>query len=49
MFLELLKNLFFFALHVDNGSVFPKPLSKKEEHECFVRMSEGDRSSMRLS
>lgn len=45
MLLELLKNLFFFALHVDNGSVFPKPLSKKEEQACFEKMSEGDRDA----
>lgn len=45
MLLELLKNLFFFALHVDSGSVFPKPLSKKEEQACFVKMSDGDRDA----
>ncbi|MBP5363421.1 MAG: RNA polymerase sporulation sigma factor SigK [Ruminococcus sp.] len=45
MFLELLKNLFFFALHVDNGSVFPKPLSKKEERECFEKMTFGDKNA----
>lgn len=45
MFLELLKNLFFFALHVDNGSVFPKPLSKKEERECFEKMTIGDKNA----
>ena len=42
MFLELLRNLFFFSLHIDNSSVFPKPLSKKEEAECFKRLSGGD-------
>ncbi len=45
MILELLKNLFFFALHVDNSCVFPKPLTKKEEQECFIRMSEGDKNA----
>lgn len=40
--MELLRNLFFFALHVENSSVFPKPLSKKEELECFEAMSRGD-------
>lgn len=45
MFFELLKNLFFFALHVDNGCVFPKPLSKDEEQDCFVKMSQGDKTS----
>ena len=43
MLMELLRNLFFFALHVENSSVFPKPLSKKEEQECFEAMSQGDR------
>ena len=42
MLMELLRNLFFFALHVENSSVFPKPLSKKEELECFEAMSCGD-------
>lgn len=45
MFIELLRNLLFFSLHIDNSSVFPKPLSKKEEAECFRRMSEGDKSA----
>ena len=42
MFIELLRNIFFFALHVENSSVFPKPLSKKDEEECFRLMSQGD-------
>ena len=45
MLLELIKNLFFFALHVDNNTVFPKPLSKSAETECFVRMTNGDKSA----
>lgn len=45
MFIEIIKNLFFFALHVENNNAFPKPLSKKEEQECFVRMAEGDKSA----
>ena len=36
-----LNNLFFFALHVENYSVFPKPLSRKEEAECFESMAKG--------
>ncbi|MCR4637787.1 RNA polymerase sporulation sigma factor SigK [Ruminococcus sp.] len=45
MFIELLRNLFFFALHIESSSVFPKPLSKKEEDECFSLMSNGDSSA----
>ena len=45
MFIELLRNLFFFALHMDNASVFPKPLSRKEEEECFISMSKGDKTA----
>ena len=45
MFIELLRNLFFFALHIESSSVFPKPLSKKEEEECFELMSKGDSSA----
>jgi len=43
MFIELLRNLFFFALHIESSAVFPKPLSKKEEEQCFELMSNGDR------
>lgn len=46
MFTELinlaLENLLFFALHLESGGVFPKPLSAAEEEECFKKMSEGD-------
>lgn len=45
MFIELLRNLFFFALHIESSAVFPKPLSKKEENECFELMSKGDSSA----
>ncbi|HBB72477.1 MAG TPA: RNA polymerase subunit sigma-70, partial [Ruminococcus sp.] len=41
MLLDLLKNLFLFALHAES-SVFPKPLSKSREEECFRLMAEGD-------
>ena len=45
MLLELLKNFIFFALHFENNTVFPKPLSKKEEDKCFRLMSEGDKEA----
>jgi len=45
MLTELIKSLFLFALHVENNTVFPKPLSKNEEAECFARMSEGDKNA----
>ena len=45
MLLEILKNIFFFALHIESSNVFPKPLSKKEEQECFIKIAEGDRSA----
>ncbi|MBR6243782.1 MAG: RNA polymerase sporulation sigma factor SigK [Ruminococcus sp.] len=45
MLLHLLRNLFFFALHIDNNTVFPKPLSKKDEEECFIRMASGDQKA----
>lgn len=41
----LLDNLLFFALHFESCGVFPKPLSAKEEEECFRRMGEGDTSA----
>ena len=41
----LSSNFLFFALHFDNTSVFPKPLSAKEERECFERMAQGDKAA----
>ena len=38
-------NFLFFALHFDSRSVFPKPLSAKEERECFERMAQGDKAA----
>ena len=49
MFIKLLNSilskLFFFALHIDSKSVFPKPLSKSEEAEAFELMSKGDENA----
>ena len=45
MLFELLKNLVFFALHIESNTVFPKPLSKKTEEECFQRLSLGDKTA----
>ena len=42
LLLEVIGNLFFVALHVSSGSRFPKPLSQKEEQQCFQRMEAGD-------
>lgn len=45
MFIQLLKNLLFFALHMENSTVFPKPLSKKEEEKLFELIKTGDRKA----
>lgn len=45
MLIELLRDLFFFALHVENSSVFPKPLSKKDEADYFEKMAQGDQQA----
>lgn len=49
MFTELismaLENLLYFALHLESGGVFPKPLSAAEEEECFRKMHGGDRNA----
>lgn len=37
---EAVKNLLFFALHVENINAFPKPLSKSEEEKYFRLMNE---------
>lgn len=41
----LFDNLLFFALHFENGTVYPKPLSAAEEEECFRKMHEGDNAA----
>ena len=38
----LLENMLYFALHLESGTVFPKPLSAQQEAEAFRRMAEGD-------
>lgn len=48
MFLEILKNLLFFVLHVENNNIFPKPLSKSQELECFEKMSQGDKAARNM-
>ena len=48
MLMQILRNLFFFALHVDSGTIFPKPLSPAEEQECFRKMAEGDDEQRKL-
>ena len=41
----LSSHFLFFALHFDNQNVFPKPLSAKEERECFEKMAQGDKAA----
>ncbi|MFT3951042.1 MAG: RNA polymerase sporulation sigma factor SigK [Oscillospiraceae bacterium] len=38
----LYSQLLYFALHFETGSVFPKPLSAKEERQCFELLRQGD-------
>lgn len=38
----IMSNLMFLALHIAKSGCFPKPLSAKEEAECFRKMREGD-------
>ena len=40
-----LVSLLFFALSVEGGGSFPKPLSAKEERLCLQRIAEGDRTA----
>lgn len=40
LFEQALKNLLFFALHLDGGA-YPKQLSKKEEQECLKEIAQG--------
>ncbi|MBQ8599383.1 MAG: hypothetical protein IJ411_04635 [Oscillospiraceae bacterium] len=45
LLLLALSNMLFFALHIGTVGSFPKPLSKEEELDCFIRMKEGDTSA----
>lgn len=38
----LMENMLYFALHMENSTVFPKPLSAEREAEAFRLMAEGD-------
>ncbi len=42
LLLSLMTRYFFIYLKVRGTNSFPPPLSAKEEHECFVKMSQGD-------
>jgi RNA polymerase sporulation-specific sigma factor len=48
MLIELLKSLLFFVLHVENNNVFPKPLTKEKELQCFEKMSAGDKTARNM-
>ena len=41
----LSSHLLLFALHFEGGGRFPKPLSAKEERECFEKMAAGDKAA----
>ncbi|MDR1240871.1 MAG: RNA polymerase sporulation sigma factor SigK [Oscillospiraceae bacterium] len=42
---EIVSHIFFLALHIVSPSVFPKPLSSKEEKKYLDKMSEGDKDA----
>ncbi len=41
-FRVIFENILPFALHFESAGKFPRPLSAKEERECFERMAAGD-------
>ncbi len=41
----LSSHFLFFALHFDGRNTFPKPLSAREERECFEKISQGDKAA----
>lgn len=43
MFFQIFQHVLFFFLHVGESGSFRKPLSRKEEADCFAAMAEGDR------
>ena len=42
---SILQKILFLALHIVNPNTFPKPLSPKEELECFKKIKLGDKKS----
>lgn len=45
LLLLALSNMLFFALHIGTVGSFPKPLSKEEELDCFIRMKDGNQDA----
>lgn len=45
IFIFVLCNMVFFALHLTDTSSFAPPLSQKEERELFLRMKKGDQKA----
>ena len=43
--ISILSRLLAFAMHTDCGNLFPQPLTKAQETECFERMANGDESA----
>lgn len=41
----VLEHLLYFALHLEGNGAFPKPLTAKEERDCFEQMKEGSREA----
>ena len=44
-FMSFMNKIMLFSAYVNNASNFPKPLSPKEEKECFMRLKNGDKSA----
>ncbi len=42
MFMQVLSNIFYLALHVTNSGSFPPPLSAKKEEELLILKEKGD-------
>lgn len=45
MLQELIQHILLCFLHVENTGTFPKPLSRKEEQQCFELMAQGDKEA----
>ena len=42
-FMSFMNKIMLFSAYVNNASNFPKPLSPKEEKECFIQIKNGDK------
>jgi RNA polymerase sporulation-specific sigma factor len=44
----LAAHCYYLILYITNANSFPRPLTAKEEHDCFLRMQQGDNEAKNM-